>query len=124
MYSFTRVLMGPNEARMLIDVRSVVSSTRTRLMPSTPTLYWMPKKLIQSTSCTSWKPSRSLSKLTAMSSEMPSATSEMAKAPQRWMSSRLPGTKSRISAPMSGVRISSVSRSGRSRKSVISGPSG
>ena len=38
MYSFTRVLMGPKVARMLIQVRSVVRTTSSRLMPSMPTL--------------------------------------------------------------------------------------
>ena len=38
MYSFTRVVMGPKLARMLTIVRSVVSSTSTSEMPSTPTL--------------------------------------------------------------------------------------
>ena len=56
MYSFTRVWMGPKLARMLTAVSSVVSSTSTSEMPSTPTLYWMPKKPIQSASWTSWKP--------------------------------------------------------------------
>ena len=35
--------MGPKLARMLIHVSSVVSTTSTSEMPSTPSLYWMPK---------------------------------------------------------------------------------
>ena len=73
MYSFTRVWMGPKLARMLMSVRTVVSSTRTSEMPSTPTLYWMPRKAIQSACWTSWKPGWLLSKLTATSSEMTKA---------------------------------------------------
>ncbi len=38
MYSLTRSLMGRKLARMLIQVSSVVSTTSTRLMPSTPTV--------------------------------------------------------------------------------------
>ena len=44
MYSFTRVVIGPKLARMLMVVSSVVRTTRTSEMPSTPTLYSMPKK--------------------------------------------------------------------------------
>ena len=54
-----RAWMGPKLATMLMSVSSVVSSTSTSEMPSTPTRYWMPKKPIQSTSWTSWKPGRS-----------------------------------------------------------------
>ena len=56
MYSFTRVVIGPKLARMLIAVSSVVRSTSTSEMPSTPTLYSIPKKPIQGTSWTNWKP--------------------------------------------------------------------
>ena len=50
MYSFTRVLMGPKLARMLIQLSaSVVSTTSSRLMPSMPTWYLMPKNGIQGT---------------------------------------------------------------------------
>ncbi len=41
--------MGPKLARMLIQVSSVVSTTSTRLMPSMPTVYSMPKAGIQGT---------------------------------------------------------------------------
>ena len=37
MYSFTRVWIGPNEARMLIQVSVVVSTTSASDSPSTPT---------------------------------------------------------------------------------------
>ncbi len=37
MYSFTRFWIGPNEARMLIQVRVVVRTTRAIDSPSTPT---------------------------------------------------------------------------------------
>ena len=56
MYSFTRSLMGRKLARMLIQVRSVVRTTRTRLMPSMPTVYSMPKAGIQGTLSTNVKP--------------------------------------------------------------------
>ena len=54
MYSLIRSLMGENEARMLIQVRVVVRTTRTSDSPSTPTLYWMPKTGIQLIASTSW----------------------------------------------------------------------
>ena len=56
MYSFTRSLIGPKLARMLIHERVVVSTTSTSERPSTPTLYWMPKAGIQSNCSTNWKP--------------------------------------------------------------------
>ena len=37
MYSFTRSLIGPKLARMLIHVSVVVSTTRISEIPSTPT---------------------------------------------------------------------------------------
>ena len=58
MYSFTRSLIGEKLARMVIQVRVVVSTTSARQMPSTPSLYWIPKSGIQSTSSTNWKPAR------------------------------------------------------------------
>jgi hypothetical protein len=80
MYSFTRVLMGPKLARIEIIVSNVVRSTNTNEMPSTPTLYWMPKKLIQSAAWMNWNPSASLSKASASSSEMMSATADTSRA--------------------------------------------
>ena len=56
MYSFTRSLMGRKLARMLIQVSVVVSTTSTRLMPSMPTVYSMPKAGIQGTFSTKVKP--------------------------------------------------------------------
>ena len=56
MYSLTRFWMGLNDARMLIQVSVVVSTTRTIESPSTPTVYWMPNIGIQSTRSTNWKP--------------------------------------------------------------------
>ena len=61
MYSFTRSLIGPKLARMLIQVRVVVSTTRASEMPSTPSLYWMPKAGTQSACSTNWKPVAPLS---------------------------------------------------------------
>ena len=48
MYSFTLVWMGLKLARMLIQVSVVVSTTSASEMPSTPSLYWMPKPGTQS----------------------------------------------------------------------------
>src|SRR3972149_3137798 len=56
MYSFTRSVIGLKLARMLIQVSSVVSTTSTRLMPSTPSLYWMPKAGIHSATSLRTKP--------------------------------------------------------------------
>ncbi len=56
MYSLTRSLIGRKLARMLIQVSSVVSTTSTRLMPSMPTVYSMPKAGIQGTLSTNVKP--------------------------------------------------------------------
>ena len=58
MYSLTRVWIGAKLARMLIQVRVVVSTTRASDRPSTPSLYWMPKSGIQISSSTNWKPAR------------------------------------------------------------------
>ena len=49
MYSLIRVWIGLKLARMQIHVRVVVNTTRAADMPSTPSLYWMPKRGIQST---------------------------------------------------------------------------
>ena len=43
MYSFTRVLIGPEAGQDADPRQGVVSTTSSRLMPSMPTLYWMPK---------------------------------------------------------------------------------
>ncbi len=56
MYSFTRSLIGPKLARMLIPVSVVVSTTNASEMPSIPSLYWMPKAGTQSTCSRNWKP--------------------------------------------------------------------
>ena len=76
MYSLIRSLIGENEARMLIQLRVVVSTTRISDRPSTPTLYWIPNNGIQSTCSTSWKPVRAVcgSKAIRRSSENPHAT--------------------------------------------------
>ena len=55
MYSFTRSLIGPKLARMEIQVRVVVRTTIATDSPSTPSLYWMPKRGIQSSCSTYWK---------------------------------------------------------------------
>ena len=60
-------------------------------MPSTPTLYWMPRKAIQSACWTSWKPGWLLSKLTATSSEMTKARPAVASARKRMRRDALPG---------------------------------
>ena len=91
MYSFTRVSMGPKLARMLMSVRTVVSSTSTSEMPSTPTLYLMPRKAIQSACCTSWKPGWLPSKLTATSSETTKARPAVPSAARRMSLTRPPG---------------------------------
>ena len=51
MYSLIRVWIGLKLARMLIQVRVVVSTTSRTDSPSAPILYWMPKIGIQSTVC-------------------------------------------------------------------------
>ena len=48
MYSLIRVWIGLKLARMLIQVRVVVSTTSRTESPSAPILYWMPKIGIQS----------------------------------------------------------------------------
>jgi len=58
MYSFTRSWIGPKLARMLIAVRVVVRTTRATERPSTPSLYWIPNRGIQSTASPYWKPGR------------------------------------------------------------------
>ncbi len=58
MYSFTRSLIGPKLARMLIQDSVVVSTTSTTDSPSAPSLYWMPKAGIQSACSTNSKPAR------------------------------------------------------------------
>ncbi len=83
MYSFTRVWMGPKLARMLMSVRTVVSSTSTSERPSTPTVYVMPRKPIQSARCMSWKPGWLASKLRATSSEARKARPATARAATR-----------------------------------------
>ena len=83
MYSLTRSRIGPNEARMLIQVRVVVSTTSTADRPSTPTLYWIPKTGIQSTVSTIEKPGRAGSMPTSITSDRPKATSEVPSAAQR-----------------------------------------
>ena len=54
MYSLIRSLIGLNEARMLIQLRVVVRTTRISDSPSMPTLYWIPKTGIQSTASLNW----------------------------------------------------------------------
>ena len=49
-------LIGPKLARMLIQVRVVVRTTSAIEMPSTPSLYWMPKVGTQSATSPNWKP--------------------------------------------------------------------
>ena len=78
MYSFTRVWMGPKLAMTEMVVSSVVRTTSSRLMPSMPSWYWMPKNGIQATDSVNRKPPASTGaspKPTAMSSDSPSATS-------------------------------------------------
>ena len=48
MYSFTRSLIGPKLARMLIQVSVRGQHDQGDRRPSTPSLYWMPKTGIQS----------------------------------------------------------------------------
>ena len=71
MYSLTRVWIGLKLARMLIHVSVVVSTTSATDMPSTPSLYWMPKTRDPvGTVSTNWKPvDASASKPTRSSSE-------------------------------------------------------
>jgi hypothetical protein len=52
MYSLIRSWIGLNEARMLIQVRVVVRTTRISDRPSRPTLYWIPNSGIQSSCST------------------------------------------------------------------------
>jgi len=58
MYSLIRVWIGVQLARIEIQVRVVVSTTNAADSPSTPSLYWMPKIGIQSTSTVYSKPGR------------------------------------------------------------------
>src|SRR5487761_2240503 len=54
-YSFTRSLIGEKLARMEIHDRVVVSTTSATDRPSAPSLYWIPKSGIQSTTSLNWK---------------------------------------------------------------------
>ena len=58
MYSFTRSWIGRKEARTLIARQQGGEDDQDRLMPSTPTLYWIPKDGIQAMSSMNWKPAR------------------------------------------------------------------
>ena len=122
MYSLTRVWIGPKEARIEIIVRSVVRSTNTSEIPSTPTLYWIPKKLIQSACCTNWKPACSLSKARASSSETRNARPEISNAALRIALTLLEGMKASTNAPMRGVKMRML-RMSSCPMSIISGPS-
>ena len=53
--SFTFLWIDCHEPSSASGVRKPVSTTRNRLMPSTPRAYWMPNDGIQSTFSTIWK---------------------------------------------------------------------
>ena len=121
MYSLTRSRIGPNEARMLIQVRVVVSTTSTADRPSTPTLYWIPKTGIQSTVSTIEKPGLAGSMPTSITSDRPKATSEVPSATQRMAPWSPRGMNAMSNAPTSGVKVIALS-SGNVEASIVSAP--
>ena len=121
MYSLTRSRIGPKEARMLIQVRVVVSTTSTADSPSTPTLYWIPKTGIQSTVSTIENPGLDGSMPTSITSDRPNATSDVASAAQRMAPWSRFGMSAMMSAPTSGVKVIAL-RSGNDERSIVSGP--
>ena len=96
-----------------------MSSTSTSEMPSTPTWYWMPKKPIQPTSWTNWKPAARRVEGERHEHDRDDERDERGeRAPaQRMARSRSPGTKASTTAPTSGAKMSSE-RMSRSRQDV------
>ena len=118
MYSLTRSLIGPNEARTLIQVRVVVSTTSASEMPSMPSLYWMPKAGTQSAVSRNWKPAAPTSKPASSSSETTHVARAVSSAAQRMAVSRSRGSRAITATPTSGRKVT-IDSSGKLRRASI-----
>jgi hypothetical protein len=105
MYPFTRSLIGPKLARMLIHVSVVVRTTIRRLRPSTPTLYWMPKLGIQSNASLYWNPAWPEANAASSSSDRTQTTRAVPRAARRTRSGRLDGMQATRTTPATGRNV-------------------
>ena len=105
MYSLSRSLIGRNEARMLIQLRVVVRTTRSVDRPSTPTLYWIPKTGIQSWTSWYWKAGLVGLKPTSRSRDRPNETRAKTSAVIRIRPGRSRGRKAITIAPTRGTNV-------------------
>src|SRR5579885_3616757 len=104
---------------MLIQVRVVVRTRRTRESPSTPTLYWIPKAEIQGTASTYWNPGRPGRKPTNRMRERTQVARVVARATPRMAAREPRGRRPMTIAPTRGRKMI-VERMGNP---VISAPS-
>src|SRR5215217_1751661 len=101
----------PHELRSASGVRNPVRTSSSRLMPSTPTRYWMPNAGIQAWRSTNWKSPEAGLKRLHSSSVSANTSSEMVSAILRTigaLSSSSPRTKSSRMAPATGSATSEV----------------
>ena len=105
MYSFTRNLIGPKLARMLIQLSVVVRTTISTLRPSTPSLYWMPNDGIQSAASLNWKPAWVRAKAASRINDRTHVASAVPRAVRRIRSRFREGRAAISTAPRSGRKV-------------------